>query len=145
MILESSLFIYFDFYLFRSSGFVRKPPKSLSFNAPGKFISLANNIRTQEKLEKLQQKIQNTAKKTGIASAAKLAMVTMRHDAEPHNIPIMEWWDSTILPYQSYNSFMADLKQVNGDIHYLKDRIESISSLIEHPIEHLPPGKIKIE
>lgn len=49
--------------------------RKFKFHDPGDFISQAKKIRAQAKLEKLQLEISHAAKRTGISSAVKLAMV----------------------------------------------------------------------
>ena len=47
--------------------------RGFKFHEKGKFEQLASRLRTKAQLEKLQNEIASAAKKTGIASAAKLA------------------------------------------------------------------------
>lgn len=83
-------------------------------------------------MEKLQKQIQSIAKKTGISSAAKLAMVAPKKELDEET-PEAEWWDRGILPSQSYD----DLDRQTEDIEGL---LQGITNLIEHPIQKEPPG-----
>lgn len=86
-------------------------------------------------MEKLQKQIQAVAKKTGISSAAKLAMVVKKAEAETRHVPDIEWWDMGILPNRTYKDFDRVLKE--GEERYV-----GITNLIEHPIAKSAPSKI---
>ncbi len=58
----------------RQRGAQRKR-RTFHFHEKGEFQKMANQQRAKAKLEKLQADISATAKKTGISSAVKLAMV----------------------------------------------------------------------
>lgn len=60
-----------------AKGAVRQK-RPLKFHEKGEFVQLANRMRAKTRLEKLQQDVQSVAKKTGISSAVKLAMVAPR-------------------------------------------------------------------
>jgi len=62
-------------------------------------------------MEKLQKQIQEVAKKTGISSAAKLALVTKKEEFESKYIPDIEWWDMALLPNHTYK----DLDRTLGE------------------------------
>jgi U4/U6 small nuclear ribonucleoprotein PRP3 len=51
----------------------------------------------QAQLEKLQNEISQIAKKTGITSATKLALIAPKAEQREEEIPNVEWWDSVIL------------------------------------------------
>ena len=54
--------------------------RRFTFHDKGKFEQQANRLRTQARLERLQSEIAQTSKRTGIASAAKLAVISTRKD-----------------------------------------------------------------
>ena len=83
-------------------------------------------------LEKLQKQIQSAAKKTGISSAAKLAMVAPKRELDEET-PEAEWWDRGILPNQTYDDL--DRQIIDNESALL-----GITDLIEHPIQKEPPG-----
>ena len=85
-------------------------------------------------MEKLQKQIQAVAKKTGISSAAKLALVAKKEDFESKYIPTIEWWDMALLPNHKY----TDLDRELGEDEEL---FAGITSLIEHPIAKDAPSK----
>ncbi|CAG9132965.1 unnamed protein product [Plutella xylostella] len=102
-----------------------KPPaRTKRFHEPGKFRQMAERLRMKAQLEKLQSEISQIARKTGISSATKLALLAAdTPDAEEipdiecivsissatklallaadtpdaEEIPDIEWWDSVIL------------------------------------------------
>lgn len=84
----------------------------------------------QAQLEKLQNEISEIAKKTGISSATKLALIA-KSEGHSEDIPQMEWWDSVIL-VDSLNTV------INGKI-VIKE--SSINTLVEHPTQMRCPSK----
>lgn len=80
-------------------------------------------------MEKLQNEISQIAKKTGISSATKLALIA-KSEGLTEDIPQMEWWDSVIL-VDSLDTF------VNGKIS-IKDTV--INNLVEHPTQMRCPS-----
>lgn len=128
-----------------------KPPvrtrKALRFHEPGKFQQLAERLRMkvsflktclsvitylcfQAQLEKLQNEISQIAKKTGISSATKLALIA-KSEGHSEDIPNMEWWDSVIL-VDNLDTI------VDGNIA-IKD--SAINTLVEHPTQMRCPSK----
>lgn len=107
--------------------------RSLRFHEPGKFQQMADRMRMKAQLEKLQNEISQIARKTGISSATKLALIAPKTDVHSEDIPQYgyEWWDSVILT--------EDLnKMVNGKISV---REAAITNLIEHPTQIRPPNE----
>lgn len=100
----------------------------------------------------MQNKIQDIARRTGIASATKLAMVTLKEDAQFFSkTPEIEWWDTAILGGKNYESFNEITKQFKiQDIQtdpqlreFLLNYFIGITNLVEHPVPRLPPGEAK--
>lgn len=87
----------------------------------------------QTQLDKLQKEIAAVAKKTGISSATKLALITPK-EAQEDFVPDIEWWDGNILPEGKYIS----LGQEN-----ILERVMGVTALIEHPVQKHPAGKPK--
>jgi U4/U6 small nuclear ribonucleoprotein PRP3 len=56
----------------------------------------------QAQLEKLQNEISQIAKRTGITSATKLALIAPKAEHREEEIPDVEWWDSVILTEEKY-------------------------------------------
>lgn len=105
--------------------------RSLRFHEPGKFQQMAEKMRMKAQLEKLQNEISQIARKTGISSATKLALIAPKQDSHAEDVPQMEWWDSVILA--------NDLKTMNGDNIAIRD--SAITNLIEHPTQMKPPSE----
>ncbi|XP_017467766.1 PREDICTED: U4/U6 small nuclear ribonucleoprotein Prp3 isoform X1 [Rhagoletis zephyria] len=105
--------------------------RSLRFHEPGKFQQLAERLRMKAQLEKLQNEISQIARKTGISSATKLALIAPKQDT-PDDVPAMEWWDSVILT-QDLNT-----SDESGKISI---RQSAITNLIEHPTQMKPPNE----
>lgn len=103
--------------------------RSLRFHEPGKFQQMAERLRMKAQLEKLQNEISQIARKTGISSATKLALIAPKQDSH-EDVPSMEWWDSVIL--------VNDLNTMNGD--KISIRQQAITNLIEHPTQMKPPS-----
>ncbi|CRK86288.1 CLUMA_CG000203, isoform A [Clunio marinus] len=106
--------------------------RALRFHEPGKFLQIAERLRMKSQLEKLQNEISQIARKTGISSATKLALIAPKTDVHSEGFPQYgyEWWDSVILT--------DDLnKIVEGKISI---RDQAITNLIEHPTQMRPPN-----
>ncbi|XP_064545164.1 U4/U6 small nuclear ribonucleoprotein Prp3 isoform X1 [Drosophila montana] len=106
--------------------------RTLRFHEPGKFQQLAERMRMKSQLERLQNEISQIARKTGISSATKLALIAPKQDM-PDDVPAMEWWDSVILSQD-----MQTLDEASGKISIRKT---AISNLIEHPTQMKPPNE----
>ncbi|XP_033207455.1 uncharacterized protein LOC117167015 [Belonocnema kinseyi] len=102
--------------------------RALKFHDPGKFQQLAHKIRMKAQLEKLQNEISQIARKTGISSATKLALIAPKTEALNEDVPNMEWWDSVIL-VAGYPS-EEDLSAI---------KISTITNLVEHPFQIRSP------
>ncbi|XP_030856392.1 U4/U6 small nuclear ribonucleoprotein Prp3-like [Strongylocentrotus purpuratus] len=112
--------------------------KSFKFHDQGKFEQVAQRIRAKSQLEKLQNEISQAAKKTGITSATKLALITPKRELKENEIPGVEWWDSFILPTETYADVSKGTAQASGT-----DKLVGITNLVEHPIQIEPPAEKK--
>lgn len=108
--------------------------RTLRFHEPGKFQQLAERMRMKSQLERLQNEISQIARKTGISSATKLALIAPKQDM-PDDVPAMEWWDSVILS--------QDLQTMDEESGLISIRKTAISNLIEHPTQMKPPSEYK--
>lgn len=106
--------------------------RALRFHEPGKFQQMAERMRMKSQLEKLQNEISQIARKTGISSATKLALIAPKGDTHSNEVPQMEWWDSVILTDD------LNTKDKNGRISI---RESAITNLIEHPTQMRPPNE----
>ncbi|XP_060523896.1 U4/U6 small nuclear ribonucleoprotein Prp3 [Cylas formicarius] len=108
--------------------------RALRFHEPGKFQQLAERIRMKTQLEKLQNEISEIAKKTGISSATKLALIA-KSEGVIEDVPQMEWWDSVILEDN------LDTIREDGKIAI---KANVINNLVEHPTQmRCPTDPIK--
>ena len=62
-----------------------RAPKMMKFHERGKFVELAQKQRAKNKLEELQKKVAETAKKTGISTVAKRIMLTQDDNSVSFN------------------------------------------------------------
>ena len=111
--------------------------RSFKFHEPGTFEHLAQKIRTKAKLEVLQKEIAQAAMRTGVSSAARLAVLSAivpKKENKEDDIPEIEWWDSFVLADNSYEA------SINSD-KPPEEKYEGITHLIEHPIQMKPPGE----
>ncbi|XP_061384978.1 U4/U6 small nuclear ribonucleoprotein Prp3 isoform X2 [Danaus plexippus] len=132
-----------------------KPPartrRALRFHEPGKFTQLAERLRMKAQLEKLQTEISQIARKTGISSATKLALLAA-DTPEAQRVPDIEWWDSVILMTPEEREARA---KAGDDERSFSERVEAcntghddivenlnedaITNLVEHPQQLRPP------
>uniref|UniRef100_T1J0D7 U4/U6 small nuclear ribonucleoprotein Prp3 n=1 Tax=Strigamia maritima TaxID=126957 RepID=T1J0D7_STRMM len=108
------------------------------FHDKGKFEQLAQRLRTKAQLEKLQQEISQAAKKTGISSATKLALIAPKKELLDDQIPEVEWWDAVILRSDTYEFVLN-----HEDLPSYK-KFEGITHLLEHPIQMRPPCEFNL-
>ncbi|XP_041356451.1 U4/U6 small nuclear ribonucleoprotein Prp3-like [Gigantopelta aegis] len=112
--------------------------RSFKFHEKGKFEQVAQRLRTKAQLDKLQNEIAQTAKRTGIASAAKLATIAPKKDVCEGEIPDIEWWDYYLVNRETYDDISEeDLKRPKF--------LEMITNLVEHPIQMRPPAESPTE
>ncbi|KAB1260871.1 U4/U6 small nuclear ribonucleoprotein Prp3 [Camelus dromedarius] len=99
--------------------------RTFKFHDKGKFEKIAQRLRTkievvikfhfcmfaagEAQLEKLQAEISQAARKTGIHTSTRLALIAPKKELKEGDIPEIEWWDSYIIP----NGF--DLEIVDND------------------------------
>ncbi|NXD99315.1 PRPF3 protein, partial [Chaetorhynchus papuensis] len=109
----------------------QRQKRTFKFHEKGKFEKIAQRLRTKAQLEKLQAEISQAARKTGIHTSTKLALITPKKELKEGEIPEIEWWDSYIIPNG------LDLK---GGATSKKDEYFGITNLVEHPAQLNPPG-----
>lgn len=109
----------------------QRPKRGFKFHEQGKFEAVASRLRAKAQLEILQTEIAQAAKKTGIASAAKLATIAPKKELREGEIPEVEWWDSYLLPKDSYEGIVDQLTD---------EQFEGVTHLVEHPIQLKPPN-----
>ncbi|NXV37130.1 PRPF3 protein, partial [Rissa tridactyla] len=113
----------------------QRQKRTFKFHEKGKFEKIAQRLRTKAQLEKLQAEISQAARKTGIHTSTKLALITPKKELKEGEIPEIEWWDSYIIPNG------LDLK---GGTSSKRDEYFGITNLVEHPAQLNPPGTAPI-
>lgn len=112
----------------------QRSKRGFKFHEKGKFQQMAQRIRAKTQLDKLQKEIAAAAKKTGISSATKLALITPK-EAQEDFVPDIEWWDANILPSGKYmNNLQTDS---------IEAYISGVTALVEHPVQKHPPAEPK--
>ena len=114
----------------------RRERRMFRFNEPGKYQDLADKQRAQAQLEILQEEIAASAKKVGIDSATKLALLAPKRGAEAYEVPDVEWWDAPILPTGAYADLDAAAAAADPSV-----RFKDVTQLIQHPILIKPPAE----
>lgn len=111
---------------------MQRTRRTLRFHEPGKFQQMGEKIRMRQQLNKLQNEISQIARKTGISSATKLALIAPKQDSHAEDVPQMEWWDSVILS--------TDLGTTDEENNIaIRDKV--ITNLIEHPTQMKAPSE----
>ncbi|NXA57364.1 PRPF3 protein, partial [Nothocercus julius] len=112
----------------------QRQKRTFKFHEKGKFEKIAQRLRTKAQLEKLQAEISQAARKTGIHTSTKLALITPKKELKEGEIPEIEWWDSYIIPNG------LDLTSGTSKRDYF-----GITNLVEHPAQLNPPGTCSCE
>ncbi|KAK0057049.1 U4/U6 small nuclear ribonucleoprotein Prp3 [Biomphalaria pfeifferi] len=115
---------------------VQRAKRGFKFHEKGKFEQQASRLRAKAQLERLQSEIAQAAKKTGIASAAKIATIAPKKEIKEGEVPDIEWWDTYIIKSNTY-----DVVPDTGDIDRLA--YHGITNLVEHPTQIAPPVEVK--
>ncbi|XP_054567975.1 U4/U6 small nuclear ribonucleoprotein Prp3-like [Eptesicus fuscus] len=103
--------------------------RTFKFHAKGKFEEIAQRLRTKAQLEKLQAEISQAARKTGIHTSPRLALLAPQKELKEGDIPEIEWWDSSIIP----NGFDLTEQTPKREDYF------GITNLVEHPAQLNPP------
>ncbi|EFO24091.1 hypothetical protein LOAG_04390 [Loa loa] len=111
----------------------QRKQRAIVFHDKGEFEKLAQRERAKARLAILQAEITQIAKKTGMSSSVKLAMLTPSSSAVS-DVPVVEWWDEVVLG-GSYD--LIPEENIDSDDKYVK----TITNLVEHPIQLKPPDE----
>jgi len=108
--------------------------KSLRFNQKGKYVQIANQVRREEQLEQLKQRIAESARKTGMDGEFEQVEKSIKRNPPP----AAEWWDENLLPNKTYDDVdEADKSHLSLNI---RTQNSPITLYIQHPIPIPPPG-----
>ncbi|KAI0819490.1 pre-mRNA processing factor 3-domain-containing protein [Trametes gibbosa] len=117
------------------SGFEGAPKERVGrqfrFNPKGKYVQIANQVRQEQQLEQLKQRIAESAKKAGLDSEFETLEKNIRRDAPP----VTEWWDAALLPNKTYDDLELGMSQLN-----IRSADSPITFYIQHPIPIPAPG-----
>ncbi|CDO75637.1 hypothetical protein BN946_scf184840.g20 [Trametes cinnabarina] len=117
------------------SGFEGAPKERVGrqfrFNPKGKYVQIANQVRQEQQLEQLKQRIAESAKKAGLDSEFETLEKNIRRDAPP----AAEWWDAALLPNKTYDDLELGMSNLN-----IRNANSPITLYIQHPIPIPAPG-----
>ncbi|KIK68851.1 hypothetical protein GYMLUDRAFT_236749 [Collybiopsis luxurians FD-317 M1] len=105
--------------------------RNFRFNVKGKYIALGNQMRQDQKLEALKQRIAESARKAGLDGDMGIERNIKR--APP---PQAEWWDAPLLPTQNY----SDIDTLGVQSLKITTPDTPITIYIQHPIKIPAPG-----
>src|SRR5271170_1844500 len=104
--------------------------RPIVFNAPGKFIDKAKQIRAAAKMAKLKRAIEERARKAGLEEDLDVGDREVLLRPEP---PEIEWWDEDLLTNKTYDDIdEPSALKLEGDE-------TKITLYIQHPIPIPPP------
>ncbi|RDB27617.1 U4/U5/U6 small nuclear ribonucleoprotein prp3 [Hypsizygus marmoreus] len=105
--------------------------RSIRFNPKGKYVALANQMRQENQLEALKQRIAESARKAGFDGEMGVEKNIKR--VPP---PAAEWWDASLLPNKTYDDLAKGISKLNIHTHD-----SPITIYIQHPIPIPAPGE----
>ncbi|WVR03937.1 hypothetical protein IAU60_000936 [Kwoniella sp. DSM 27419] len=110
--------------------------KKLQFSRAGRYIAQGDQLRNEQKMEELKQKIAEASRKAGLDSE----FDTLERSLKRQPPPEVEWWDRAILPE---GKGYEDLEEAVDWITTNQDSL--ITHLIQHPIPIPAPGDKKVD
>jgi U4/U6 small nuclear ribonucleoprotein PRP3 len=114
----------------------RRRKATLHFNAKGKYIQQAEEIRKEAKFEELKQRIAEQSRKAGLDSEFDVLERNIKRQPPPE----IEWWDAPLLKNASYNDLdMGD----EGTLVRSDDSLVTI--YVQHPVPLPAPFESKEE
>ncbi|EGG08582.1 uncharacterized protein MELLADRAFT_116022 [Melampsora larici-populina 98AG31] len=109
-----------------------RPVRALRFNPKGKFVRLAEQIRSEARLEELKKRIAESSRKAGLDGEIEAVEKQVRRPAPPD----CEWWDEDYLPNRTYD----DLESGEASKLIRSSEDSPITLYIQHPIQLPGPG-----
>uniref|UniRef100_A0A0W0FID1 Uncharacterized protein n=1 Tax=Moniliophthora roreri TaxID=221103 RepID=A0A0W0FID1_MONRR len=104
--------------------------RSFKFNQKGKYIAQGNQMRQEQQLEALKQRIAESARKAGLDGD----MGIERNIKRPPP-PEAEWWDAGLLPSQQYDDLSMGFENLN-----IRNADSPVTIYVQHPIPIPGPG-----
>ncbi|KAJ7721942.1 pre-mRNA processing factor 3-domain-containing protein [Mycena maculata] len=119
----------------KDTGLFEGAPKDRSsrnfrFNPKGKYVALGNQMRQDNQLEALKQRIAESARKAGLDGDMGIER-GIKRPAPPE----AEWWDQPLLPNKKY----ADMERGIANLN-IRTSDSPITIYIQHPIPIPAPG-----
>jgi U4/U6 small nuclear ribonucleoprotein PRP3 len=114
----------------------RRRKATLHFNAKGKYIQRAEELRKEAKMEELRQRIVEQSRKAGLDSEFEVLERNIRRQAPPE----VEWWDAPLLENASYEDID---RTPQGGLVKVDDVLVSI--YVQHPVPIPAPFEGKNE
>lgn len=105
----------------------RRARPTLKFNARGKYIQRAEEMRHEAKMEALRQRIAENARKAGLDSEFEVSARSVKRQMPPE----VEWWDAPLLRNRRYEDLDAGIKE--GTTIYDEGN-EYVTLFVQHPI-----------
>ncbi|UOH80211.1 hypothetical protein LQV05_002860 [Cryptococcus neoformans] len=100
--------------------------KKLQFSRAGKYVEQGEQLRNEQKMEALRQRIAEASRKAGLDSE----FDTLERSLKRQPPPAVEWWDEAILP--SGITYEDDLESAYANLSTSSDSL--ITHLVLHPI-----------
>ncbi|KAJ6571822.1 PRP3-domain-containing protein [Mycena capillaripes] len=119
----------------KDTGLFEGAPKDRSnrnfrFNPKGKYVQLGNQMRQEQQLEALKQRIAESARKAGLDGDMGIERGIKRPPP-----PEAEWWDQPLLPNKRYADVELGIANLN-----IRTSDSPITIYIQHPIPIPAPG-----
>lgn len=120
--------------------------RALQFHRPGKYILEAEQVRRDEQMNALKERIEASARKAGIRDDL-IGDERILRRPEP---PVAEWWDMALLPTKSYDDVPDRTVSKSGpyppNMPLIEHEESPIDHLVQHPIPIPPPtANIKVQ
>ncbi|KAJ7236175.1 pre-mRNA processing factor 3-domain-containing protein [Mycena rebaudengoi] len=105
--------------------------RNFRFNPKGKYVALGNQMRQDNQLEALKQRIAESARKAGLDGDMGIERNIKRLPP-----PEAEWWDQALLPNKRYTDLEFGIANLN-----IRTKDSPITIYVQHPIPIPAPGE----
>ncbi|WFC93591.1 U4/U5/U6 small nuclear ribonucleoprotein prp3 [Malassezia brasiliensis] len=122
----------------------RSMHRSLQFHRPGRYVMQAEQIRREEQMNALKERIQERARKAGLQDELVGDERALRRPPPPD----VEWWDAPLLPSKSYTDVpdAAGGEPVPDTLPHLAGPNAPLDHLVQHPIPiPAPTGLLRVQ
>ena len=118
--------------------------RSLQFHRPGRYVLQAEQIRREEQMNALKERIQERARKAGLQDELVGDERALRRPPPPD----IEWWDAPLLPSKSYTDVpdAAGSQPAPDTLPHLAGPDSPLDHLVQHPIPiPAPTGLLRVQ